>query len=463
MKKWRKNRTTIVITHDLSQIVPDDFVYVMADGIVAEQGFRSDLIKKTPVFGQKYGVFAGMAAEQAIQPLPLKPDNWRSALDEEEVLNSGDAYGIRESDARRFSSRLSSSLRPSSVIYLDILDEYGIGRRASQAENKRDSQQLSRPISIAQKRLSWSPQDLNNRRRGDRTSVLSARPNSLVSGIEKYDAPANLGTAASDKRSQVPPSEKDGISVLPYSYQQNRTLSEHLDTDFNGPDLTIATHQPSSETPKPVKGIFQLIIYFYPTLPHKHLLFFGLLGAVGHGASTPIWAAYLAKLIQIVGDGGRSPDLMKNALIVLSLCAAQGFADFLQEYCLYKGAARWTGSVRRTAYTSVLAQDKAWFDETENSPARLVQTLVKDADDMRVLMGAILGKICVFTTMVGLGIVWAMILKWRLTLIGLALAPVFAIIMVANETIIGKMEIQNKSKREAIGRTFYEVCLLFGI
>lgn len=39
LKRWRKNKTTIVITHDLSQIDPKDFVY----GTVVEQGFRYDL------------------------------------------------------------------------------------------------------------------------------------------------------------------------------------------------------------------------------------------------------------------------------------------------------------------------------------------------------------------------------------------------------------------------------------
>ena len=37
------NKTTIVITHDLTQIENGDFVYVMKEGRVIEQGFRYDL------------------------------------------------------------------------------------------------------------------------------------------------------------------------------------------------------------------------------------------------------------------------------------------------------------------------------------------------------------------------------------------------------------------------------------
>ena len=38
IKRWRQNKTTIVITHDLSQITPTDFVYVLKDGEVVEFG-----------------------------------------------------------------------------------------------------------------------------------------------------------------------------------------------------------------------------------------------------------------------------------------------------------------------------------------------------------------------------------------------------------------------------------------
>ena len=43
LKTWRRNKTTIVITHDLTQVEPGDFVYVLKGGKVVEQGFRYDL------------------------------------------------------------------------------------------------------------------------------------------------------------------------------------------------------------------------------------------------------------------------------------------------------------------------------------------------------------------------------------------------------------------------------------
>ncbi|KAJ9150440.1 Alpha-factor-transporting ATPase [Pleurostoma richardsiae] len=43
---WRRGKTTIIITHDLSQIQDHDSVYVMDRGAVVQQGFRRDLAKQ---------------------------------------------------------------------------------------------------------------------------------------------------------------------------------------------------------------------------------------------------------------------------------------------------------------------------------------------------------------------------------------------------------------------------------
>ncbi|KAG1739428.1 uncharacterized protein EDB91DRAFT_1248781 [Suillus paluster] len=43
--RWRQNRTTIIITHDIASIEEQDFVYVMWEGSFVEQGFRLDLLQ----------------------------------------------------------------------------------------------------------------------------------------------------------------------------------------------------------------------------------------------------------------------------------------------------------------------------------------------------------------------------------------------------------------------------------
>lgn len=43
--RWRKGKTTITITHDMSQIGPHDFVYVLEEGHIIQEGYQRDLSK----------------------------------------------------------------------------------------------------------------------------------------------------------------------------------------------------------------------------------------------------------------------------------------------------------------------------------------------------------------------------------------------------------------------------------
>ena len=40
IRRWRKNKTTLIITHDVSQIARDDYVYVLQGGSCSQEGYR---------------------------------------------------------------------------------------------------------------------------------------------------------------------------------------------------------------------------------------------------------------------------------------------------------------------------------------------------------------------------------------------------------------------------------------
>jgi hypothetical protein len=58
IKRHRRNVTTIVLTHDLSQVEHDDFLHVLKHGLLVEQGFRHDLE------GDPFSTFCNMADSQ---------------------------------------------------------------------------------------------------------------------------------------------------------------------------------------------------------------------------------------------------------------------------------------------------------------------------------------------------------------------------------------------------------------
>lgn len=397
--------------------------------------------------GPLYGVFAGMAAEQAIQPVPEKHEEYHeyegSGI---EYLDEGDHGSVLATALKRPGSRI-GGLRPPSAAYLGLLDEYTRGSRFSVVED--DCTKLARPLSVAQKRLSWAPQGLA--RPGSRVSYFS-RPS-----YEGTPPPISVRQPSFDSRLSRSPYEKDIRPLSSLSYRHNASRSSQF---IDGKDLEIAidpTPVESEAVPRKTQSVFKLLATHIPRLPSKPLLVFGIIASIGHGVCTPFWSNYLSSLMNIVGQGGSSPSLTRTALVVLGLAFAQGLADLIQDYTLFSLAAKWTSQLRLQTFDKVISQDKAFFDQSINAPSAIMQIIIKDIDDMRNLVAQVIGKCIVVVVMVGMGLIWAMIVQWRLTLIGLAVGPVLAVVVVLNEMLVGKAEVRNKVKREAVAKTFYEV------
>lgn len=50
IREWRRGKTTIIITHDISEKEDTDFTYVTEAGSVVQEGYRKDLETRTGAF-----------------------------------------------------------------------------------------------------------------------------------------------------------------------------------------------------------------------------------------------------------------------------------------------------------------------------------------------------------------------------------------------------------------------------
>lgn len=50
IREWRRGKTTIIITHDIAQIGPKNFVYILGEGKVIQSGYRGDLESRNGAF-----------------------------------------------------------------------------------------------------------------------------------------------------------------------------------------------------------------------------------------------------------------------------------------------------------------------------------------------------------------------------------------------------------------------------
>lgn len=199
----------------------------------------------------------------------------------------------------------------------------------------------------------------------------------------------------------------------------------------------------------------------WPTVPNRPVLLLGLVVSVLSGAMTPVFSYLLSRLLFEVSIGAQNVAIInKFGGIVLGIAAADGLLIglkyFLMEFC---GIA-WVTKLRTVALAKVLKQDSKFFDKRpENSPSKLVQILVKDAEDARNLIAVVWCQFLVVATMLSVGLIWAMIRGWQLTLVGLAVAPVFAGVMTLQTALVAKCELRNKRAREDVAKGYYDAII----
>ena len=215
--------------------------------------------------------------------------------------------------------------------------------------------------------------------------------------------------------------------------------------------------QPSSDNPNPPQ-FWSLMRAIYPTIPNKPVLFLGLFIAACSGSVTPVFSFLLSRLLFEVSIGAQDVSTInKFGGIVLGFAALDGIFLGLKYYIMEYCGMSWTTYLRSTATQKILKQDKKWFDIPRHSAADMVQVVVKDGDDARNLISVVWSQFLVVTAMLGVGLIWALVRGWQLTLAGFAIAPVFAGVVALQSRLVGKCEARNKKAREDIARGYYDV------
>lgn len=113
IRKWRRGKTTIIITHELSQILDNDFAYILEQGSIVQAGYRSEL-ERGPEF-EKYF------------PLSERPSRL-SKYRGPSITNSGEKETWFSSDTSSMSSLEGyDNSKPPDELPLDTNREQGIG------------------------------------------------------------------------------------------------------------------------------------------------------------------------------------------------------------------------------------------------------------------------------------------------------------------------------------------------
>ncbi|KAM0752358.1 P-loop containing nucleoside triphosphate hydrolase protein [Meredithblackwellia eburnea MCA 4105] len=508
IKKWRKNKTTIIITHDLNPIASNDFVYVMADGRVVEQGYRSGLEKNLG------GPFHAMAMAHTHGDVDEDDLN-----DLEEQIQSPNRFSVMANTQNQHSnfllatppsrptslvgsphSRPTSTLgtpraRPKSFVFEGSPVGLTPPRRESRASYYLEtSATVDAPTPFG----FWAPpantiqagRELQAARRASAAFTPGRRISTASFTPDRRPSAVSLDPAAAGRRISM---VSTGGLLFPNDDYANRRVSGNsfAAVDSAGHQATIrrplggatrikhatlieggAVHSEwtgqgggddavsitiveESKAPRQM-GVAEIFRKYYPTIPNKGLFWFGMFQSVIDGAITPVFSSLLAKLITQLGQPNSSGIVRQTSLLILLVAAIAGLNSFLKLYVLERCGMEWICELRLRCFRQITYQPKSWHDAPENSSSILSNMLVRDAEDARTLFATFAAVFIVFVTMLTMGLVWAFVVGWELSLVGLGLLPVFAILTSSLSSLQNKLEGHNKKHRETISIKFHQ-------
>ncbi|EJU01500.1 P-loop containing nucleoside triphosphate hydrolase protein [Dacryopinax primogenitus] len=459
LRHWRRGKTTIVITHDLSELSPSSFAYVLKDGRVVEQGFRRDLEQ---VEG---GEFARMAAEQAGGCGAAT----QSIDDEEYGWQGWDAMAEEAEDTRISRWRKHTTMQVGHLknAISDLLHRHPEHQLGDQEEDRiADREQTPSPLPKHRSRfLPFLP-------RPKRASALPQIPYPRRTAAPEPEPFYNLMGASLESISdggedatndyEVEYLRQTGAAVR----TKRRAKSTHSErrrwTDYEVEQATkeieIVVQDRAAALipqPDPVVPAWTVIKRLLPLVPHKWVLVLSLFSAVANGATTPLFSFFLARLLAQVALGAEAMDFTAVTIAgctVLGVIFGDGLTMALKIFGTEYVGHAWLTKIRSRMIGLVMKQDKTWHDE--NPYHKVVPVVENAATDVSELIAQVAPQFVTAATMLGGAMVWAVIIGWQLALVGFGLAPLFVLAAVGQFILSIEAQRVGAKSREVISEQY---------
>lgn len=447
----------------------------MRDGEVVEQGYRHELESQD----QHQGWFRHLAQVQATSSDTANPDNNFDEVEERLAVPAFEITPPREDRlhaVNRISMSPAMSFASGNEDLGDAFREYQTNQRRSrifldEQEERRQTLSAS-PNPGSTPHLSPSPRPEFNTQGSQ--SMLMSRSGSIqkempaltyspnrrsIYGTPSVDGIAKVArlsiqhleraaAAANPKRPTPDRARSAGPRESWFQLQEVTSVDKSEDVD----KIEEAQVETNKQAVQPgLKAIFREML---PMVPNKLGLVLGLILCVASGICTPMFSTQFSQLLAALSDPG-SVNLLRVALLLLLIAGIDGLAQWGKYTILQHVSMGWVLKMQQESFHTVLMQEKAWYDDPKNIPINLVTTLVKDAEDARNLIGYVAGNLFVVISMILMGLIWAFVVGWQLTLVGLAMGPLFVLSTMASTRILGTYERINKSQREECSRRFY--------
>lgn len=353
IKKWRQNKTTIILTHQLDEIESNDFVYVIKDGAVIQKGLQMELLRE--LTGPFYSLY------------DIQVENDKNIKDTNSIVSDDSSDIIDISDAKRKES-----------VHTDTSSDF---------------------ISVDEK---------------------SAFTDSI-------DSKNKINQISLTKRSSLERSSTDG------------------NVEINDEDKIM-----------PLKMIIKRMV---KSIRHKKLLFSGIIASLFAGATNPIFSYTFSYLLNgiVPSSENNSYYLLKWSFIVLGVSVADGVFNFLKSFILGYTSEYWIMDLRNEAMSSIVGKKLYWFSKDTNKSSEISALLMNDLRDLRSLVSEFLSAMSTFIVVSSLGLIWALVSGWKLSLVCISMFPLIIIFSSIYGGLLQKYETNYKSSVAILESCHHEI------
>jgi ATP-binding cassette subfamily B (MDR/TAP) protein 1 len=457
IRRWRRGKTTMIITHDITQILPNDYAMIFEDGELAQQGYRKHMEQMHDSPFQRFLSFDAV----------LTPDHLEIPRGTEKETDTDITYQMPTDDP--LEAHLDAGENPR-YSYLPALfanshtkaafkGAYGFGTPLSV---------LGSPTSPSTPGLS-SPTD---RRSSDKYSATSH--DSRAGEPTQQSLKKSTGGKKTNNRKSMAPElmdkfiESTGNLAARARLTSGNSRRRRLPSDVSIPTVAggVEMHSLSKHKKKEVfedgRQIFSLRAILgtvWPSLDWymRVVLVTALVAATINGACTPVFSSILSKLIGTYGKG----DKQKHTTVIytvsiLGIAILSGMTSYFMHLLLEYTGQVWINTMRERSLERILDQPRDWFTHEENSVSYVMEGLDRHAEEMRNLLGRFASSLYIALVLSVVAFVWALTAQWKLTLIAVALGPYVFFVTKSFSTVSGNWEGKSNDAAEAAGSIFTE-------
>lgn len=477
IRTWRTGKTTIIITHDVSQIQNEDYVYVLEKSFLVQEGFRRDLDKNkggmfasllaltddgltrldsTATVGSIASNTAGFSSSESLTPTTIVATSRLSRiLPQSQGASSSGTGGL-------FRMSLGAGMQRSTIMQRKAL--WGAPLRLEEPERGRSSYAAFSPE--AERKRSTSVPIVDKRRR-DRHTHSSWYRTPLKKRKSSLDFVQEMGEATKARRPQIMSPRKSPIKQRLDDGKGQRLSTVSTTSTARETLPKVGRHETTKKLETVNKrrniSLFKILGTVWPMLdrPNRIRAILGLISCLIAAACNPAFAYVFAQLLAAFWA---PPDEMTSAgrtwaIRLTIIAAADGAATFSAHYLMQCAGQAWVTALRVEALKRILSQPKQWFDKPRHAPSRIVEVLDRNAEEMRNLVGRFVPVVLIVAGMIFSGLIWALVVSWRLTLVTLASGPAVYAAIRGSASVSAKWEARCNAMAEATGSVAVETFL----